>query len=347
MSLGGTVSDNTGVVSVVWSNTTTATHGPAVGTSSWTASGIGLAPGTNEIVVIASDAAGNTSTDTLAVTYNPPIKKAPLVASGGSQTITLPTTAGLAGTASDDGLPSGALVTTWSTVSGPGTVIFGNAGTLATTATFPVEGVYVLRLTASDGVLFSTSDMTVTVNAAIPPLRIRYDFGQTIGLTTTPGWNNIADPFAGSVAASVDVHGVTTGIGLAIVTAFAGTNDNGTAIPAGIYEPSAMRDFVYSQASAGKVRFSGLKPSSTYKVILYGYRMVTVADRVSKYTIGSMSKTLNAAQNLTNTAVFTGVAPAANGTMDVTVDREAGSTYGYLGVLEIEEEVDGTAAPNP
>ena len=52
-----------------------------------------------------------------------------MVNAGADQTITLPATAALAGTASDDGLPTppGTVTTTWSKLSGPGTVTFGKA----------------------------------------------------------------------------------------------------------------------------------------------------------------------------------------------------------------------------
>ena len=61
---------------------------------------------------------------------------------GSDQTITLPASASLNGTASDDGKPNppGALTTTWSKVSGPGTVTFGNANALSTTASFSAAG---------------------------------------------------------------------------------------------------------------------------------------------------------------------------------------------------------------
>jgi hypothetical protein len=101
----------------------------------------------------------------------PPTNNPPLVGAGVDQTITLPATASLSGTASDDGLPNppATLTNTWSKVSGPGTVTFGNVNALSTSATFSVAGVYVLRLTASDSALQATDDVTVTVNAAPPP----------------------------------------------------------------------------------------------------------------------------------------------------------------------------------
>ncbi|RYD66755.1 MAG: hypothetical protein EOP83_04260, partial [Verrucomicrobiaceae bacterium] len=60
------------------------------------------------------------------------------------------------------------LVTTWSKVSGPGTVSFGNASVQDTTATFSVGGDYVIRLTASDGTNQTTKD--IMVHAGIAPV---------------------------------------------------------------------------------------------------------------------------------------------------------------------------------
>jgi hypothetical protein len=67
----------------------------------------------------------------------------------------------LEGTVSD---PDGdTLSTTWSLVSGPGTVSFANAAVTSTTASCGAEGEYVLRLTADDGYSQSFHDVTMTV----------------------------------------------------------------------------------------------------------------------------------------------------------------------------------------
>ncbi|MEJ7712618.1 MAG: Ig-like domain-containing protein [Pyrinomonadaceae bacterium] len=90
--------------------------------------------------------------------------QAPVVSAGADQSISLPAAATLSGTASDDGLPAPpSLVTTWSKVSGPGTVTFANPSAPGTTATFTTVGSYVLRLTATDGTLFGSDDIAVTV----------------------------------------------------------------------------------------------------------------------------------------------------------------------------------------
>jgi hypothetical protein len=92
----------------------------------------------------------------------------PSVNAGPNLTVTLPNSATLNATVGDDGLPSppASVTTTWSKVSGPGTVTFGDANAVDTTATFSASGTYVLRLTANDGALSSSDDVTVTANAS-------------------------------------------------------------------------------------------------------------------------------------------------------------------------------------
>ncbi|MEI6083828.1 MAG: PKD domain-containing protein [Verrucomicrobiota bacterium] len=82
----------------------------------------------------------------------------PKVNAGTNLTLILPAAAILDGAA----ISSNALVTTWSKISGPGIVVFGNPNSTNTTATFSMAGAYVLRLTASDGVLSASDETTVS-----------------------------------------------------------------------------------------------------------------------------------------------------------------------------------------
>lgn len=92
----------------------------------------------------------------------------PVVSAGVDQSIQLPATASLVGTATDDGLPAspGAITRLWSKVSGPGTVTFGNSALASTSATFSVAGTYVLMLAVTDGQWAVSDVMTVVVAAA-------------------------------------------------------------------------------------------------------------------------------------------------------------------------------------
>src|SRR5439155_27122115 len=138
--------------------------------------------------------------------YNTPV----VVHAAQRLTITLPAAANFSGTVTDDGLPLGSTLTvTWSQVSGSGPVTFGNPNALTTTAMFSTAGIHVLRLTATDGALAATTDVTVIVNAipitsaAIypPPTSGSYTYAAfTPGTPAFPGLGETyVDPIFGSV----------------------------------------------------------------------------------------------------------------------------------------------------
>jgi RHS repeat-associated protein len=96
-----------------------------------------------------------------------PANMAPIVNAGANQTITLPNTATLSGTVSDDGFPTGGTLSTfWSQLDGPAVVTFNEPGSPVTGAVFPVPGTYTLRLAGNDTHRVGTDDVVVTVNAS-------------------------------------------------------------------------------------------------------------------------------------------------------------------------------------
>jgi hypothetical protein len=90
----------------------------------------------------------------------------PTVDAGSDQSVTLPDSATLSGSAIDDGRPSSSLTVQWSKIAGPGSVAFANAGQAQTTATFSTAGTYTLQLSASDGELTTTDQLDIAVEAA-------------------------------------------------------------------------------------------------------------------------------------------------------------------------------------
>lgn len=81
LTLRGTSTDNVGVTQVTWTNSRGGA-GTASGTTNWTANVTGLQSGTNLLTVRARDAAGNTGSTSLTVTYTQP-----LVCDGGTSEI--------------------------------------------------------------------------------------------------------------------------------------------------------------------------------------------------------------------------------------------------------------------
>ncbi|PYS39182.1 MAG: hypothetical protein DMF71_15620, partial [Acidobacteria bacterium] len=134
VAVSGTASDNgsndTGLANITV-NGTAASYDSATGT--WSLTSIDLVLGSNTITAVATDNTGNQSSTQITVTRQLPPNQPPTVSAGQNQTITLPATASLNGSASDDDLPVGTLTTIWSQVSGPGTVSFGDPNVTVTT----------------------------------------------------------------------------------------------------------------------------------------------------------------------------------------------------------------------
>ncbi len=216
-SLAGTVSDDNiapaGAVTVTWSKvsgpgTVTFANANATATTATFST-----TGTYVLQLLANDGALSGSGQ-VQISYVP--NQAPAVSAGANQNINLPPgTALLAGTVSDDGLPVGAAVTsTWSLVSGPGTVTFTNANAPGTTATFSALGTYVLQLSASDTALSASATMQVVVQAPgampNPILHVPFDEGTGTTAADTTGNGHTATLHGGAtwVAGKVGSHAV-------------------------------------------------------------------------------------------------------------------------------------------
>ena len=113
--------------------------------------------------LIVNDGKVDSAPKTVTITINSQ-NLPPVVNAGPNQTITLPANfVVLNATATDDGQPAGVLNISWSEVSGPAPVTFSSPFTAVTQATFLAAGTYVLRLTANDTQLSSSSQVVVTV----------------------------------------------------------------------------------------------------------------------------------------------------------------------------------------
>ncbi|MCG8371189.1 MAG: FG-GAP-like repeat-containing protein, partial [Proteobacteria bacterium] len=111
-----------------------------------------------------------TQVQTLYNLATPQANTAPQVNAGSDQAVTLPASAVLTATVTDDGQPDppGSAVLSWSKSTGPGSVTFSNPDSTSTTASFSVAGTYVLTLSADDGELQASDTVTVTVAEQLP-----------------------------------------------------------------------------------------------------------------------------------------------------------------------------------
>ena len=203
LTLGGTVEDfNTGATAT---STWSLLNGPGTVTfsnaASPTSDAIFSAPGNYVLQLSASDGISYGASTVNVVVEPPAPELAPLVYAGPNQTININQVATLSGQVSQPG--TNPLSSQWSQLSGPGTAIFTNAGSLNTTVQFTATGTYVLDLVSTDGTLANNATMTVTVNsvgsagAPAPPVASAggnqtVTFGSTVNLNGSVTYTTVS-----------------------------------------------------------------------------------------------------------------------------------------------------------
>jgi large repetitive protein len=218
--IGGTATDPGGIANVTysWSDGSTQISGTAVGTDSWSVTGIALSPGTNVITVIARDAAGNTRSDSITVYYD---QARPTVAiTSPTSDPTLSTNAAsisLGGTASDD---IGIVSVTWQSVGLTTKTGVASGTSFWSVATIPLDpGSNVITVSATDGAAqtpVTPATLTVTYDPNAPSI--------TIADPATNPYSTTATPFSMSGTSS-DLIGVTE-----VTWANTATGGSGTAL---------------------------------------------------------------------------------------------------------------------
>jgi hypothetical protein len=269
--LDGTVSDDglpnpPAAVTVTWSKVSgpgTVTFGDASAVDTTATFSVA---GTYVLQLQASDSVLS-GTDTVTITVNPQVNTAPVVDAGTDQTIILPAAANLDGTVTDDGLPDppGAVTVTWSKISGPGTVTFGNANAVDTTATFSTVGTYVLQLQANDSALSASDTVTITANDS-----------------------------SGNVAPTVDAGSDQT------ITLPAGASLDGTVSDDGLPDPPAAVTVTWSKVSGpGTVTFGNANAVDTTATFSAAgtYALQLLADDSALQSMDTVTITVNPAAN--------------------------------------------------
>ena len=140
----------------------------------------------------------------------------PEVDAGIDQSVTSPESANLVGSVIDDGLPNppASVNVLWTMESGPGSVVFEDATSLLTTATFSATGTYVLRLTAFDGELMGFDEVSVTL-AKNQDLIAHYKLEETGGdLAEDSSGNGLHGQFVGNP--SLNQTGAAPGTGTSV-----------------------------------------------------------------------------------------------------------------------------------
>lgn len=166
VNLAGTVTDDGLPVSATVTSNWTKVSGPGLVTfesvSAPATTATFSTPGEYVLRLRASDTAYHAQ-DHVTITVIP-ANLAPVVNAGPDGQVPINTPFALNGTATDDGNPRGAgLTLSWSLVNGPGAATFADTNAAATSVQFSAPGIYHLRLSASDSVLTSADEITISV----------------------------------------------------------------------------------------------------------------------------------------------------------------------------------------
>jgi hypothetical protein len=146
-------------------------------------------------------------------------------------------------------------------VSGPGTTTFGNVNAVDTTATFSTSGTYVLRLSATDGQLSASDDVTVVVQAEGGG-----GGAQTVEVRVTAGSDDAEQSVSSGKTSttSSDLELTTDGNTQQLV----GVRFAAVAIPAGAHITNAYLQFTTDEVSTGAsaltLRAENLDSPATY-----------------------------------------------------------------------------------
>ena len=166
----------------------------------------------------------------------------------------------LAATATDDGAPN-PLAFTWSKFSGPGAVTFGTPAAPATTVTFAANGLYLLRISVTDGQFTVFDDVTVQVGGFAPAAWLDVSLGAP---TTRGGSGEIGGVFtvvgsgSGFTATADSGHFVARQVEGATAAVVARVTGFGAGAGAGALAGVMLRETNYRGARRAVL---GVKPS--------------------------------------------------------------------------------------
>lgn len=251
-----------------------------------------------------------------------PHKAAPPVISGNSAT--------LAGSVSDpEGNPT---TTTWSMVSGPGTVSFNQANSLNTFAVFSTTGTYTLRLTADDGFSSSFDDVVITVAKNTDRI-VTYDSNSASSGTAPVDGNN---PYAADAIVTVLDQGDLLKTGHSFSAWNTAANGTGTSYAPGATFTISSNTTLYAQWTANTYTLTfdangGTAPLPANKSVTYGSAYGTLA--TTSRSGHALKGWFTAASGGTQVTDVTAVATASDHTVYAqwTVDLTASaSAWHYI-----------------
>lgn len=236
--------------------------------------------------------------------------------------------------------------------------LLGDAATVRLMLASPISGVFTVTVKQVDDLWGNLINPETQASGVVPEPRaqaVMIDFGG--GSTTERGpapddpvnhWNNLTDP-AGSLLNMITVGNEPSGISLISIRRFNGANLNGTTSSTN-FPADATTDSFYGNTEVfnglanvfPSFKLSGLQIGQAYDLEFYASRTGVSDNRETLYTVQAAltnTTTLNAANNISNTARFNAMLPDSQGEMIISLTpglrNNNANHFTYLGVMRI------------
>lgn len=212
----------------------------------------------------------------------------------------------------------------------------------------PAPGYYYYRVRAINTIngINSAYAPETSVNTTSPfagTRRFLIDFGDPNVQTTLTGWNNVVEVSAGSVINLVESKGTVSAVSLQVITEPSNGYGGGADFNSGGYSGqvldypvSACSDSHYTFGVGGTYKLNGLDNTKVYSIRIFGSRMPVSDTRKGLYTVNGKQQTLDAANNTSQTILFSNITPVS-GSITIGFNVATGSTFGYINVMDIVE----------
>jgi hypothetical protein len=189
--------------------------------------------------------------------------------------------------------------------------------------------------------IVKSTDLATGSQRFTPGKSILVDFG-TSAYVTTGNWNNMTAPTTLGVAipnAILSDGSGSSDISIAVYNKFVSSGTAGKTTNTVGFNTLATRDYFYTKiGDSGEITLSNLNSSGTYTARIFASRTGTDSPygRLSKYSSGAQSVTLNDADNTSRIAELTGLVPDANGRISIHVDVAGTSRNAHISALELK-----------
>jgi hypothetical protein len=169
---------------------------------------------------------------------------------------------------------------------------------------------------------------------------VQVNFNAATTTAQATPWNNFnSTPAAGRTLTNLkDGANLPTGINITLVDAWQSTGSSGaiTGNNSGVFPDNVLRTFYSESGTAPKrILLSGLSATKRYNLSFVASRNVT-GTVITNFAAGGQTAALNAAGNTANLAKLNGLIPDSTGKLEITISKDAASSFAYINALVID-----------